>query len=141
MQQNLNSINDFLMSLVMSYVGSWFKLLRISWYRIMKPFVTNLKLVINKYLCRLNESFPGVDFYSNFFVSIEISKYISSYNLNSITFDFYICSLNSDFMCDINEFVNWIWFNRCIWFWLIGWIFWKNWCVPDFTSGYYVYFK
>ena len=108
LKQTLNSIDEFLMSLVMSYVVSKFKILSISWYISMKKFLTNMKLVINKYLCRLNESFPGVDFYSNFFVSIEISKYISSYNLNSITFDFYICSLNSDFMCDINEFVNWI---------------------------------
>ena len=36
-----------------------------SCYRIMKPFITNLKLVINKYLCCLHESFPGFDPSSN----------------------------------------------------------------------------
>ena len=51
LQQTLKSINDFIMSLVMSYVGSQFKLLRMSWYRIMKPFRNTLKFFIRKYLC------------------------------------------------------------------------------------------
>ena len=85
-QQTLNSINAFLLLLVMSYVGSRFKLLRISWYIIMKLFRTNLKLVIKKYLCSFNESFPRVDSSSNDLILIEISKYISSYNFNSISF-------------------------------------------------------
>ena len=48
LQQTLNSINAFSMSLVMSNVGSRFKLLRMSWYRSMKTFRTNLKLVVKK---------------------------------------------------------------------------------------------
>ena len=86
LQQTLNSMNAFLLSLLMSYVGSWFKLLRISWYRSIKPFQTNLKLVIKKYLCSLHESFPRVDSSSNDVMLIETSKYISSYNINSISF-------------------------------------------------------
>ena len=49
-----------------------------SWYRSMKPFQTNLKLVINKYLFNLNENLPGVDSVSNDVILSETSKYICS---------------------------------------------------------------
>ena len=74
LQQALNSVNASLLSLVMSYVGSVFKLLRMSWFISMKQFLTNLNLVINKYVHILHESFPGVDYYSNDIILIEISK-------------------------------------------------------------------
>ena len=38
LQQTLNSINAFIMLLVISYVGKSFKLSWVSWYKIMKPF-------------------------------------------------------------------------------------------------------
>ena len=57
LKQTLNSIIAYLLLLVISYAESWFKLLRISWYRNMKPVWTNLKLVINKYLCILHKYF------------------------------------------------------------------------------------
>ena len=38
LQRTLNLMNAFLLSLLMSYVGSRFKLLRMSWYRSMKQF-------------------------------------------------------------------------------------------------------
>ena len=46
LQQTLNSMIDFLMPLVFSYVGSRFILLSVSWYISMKLFRTNLELVI-----------------------------------------------------------------------------------------------
>ena len=51
LQQTLNLTNAFLMLLVLSYVRSCFKLLRMSWYKIIKQFRTNLKLVIKTHLC------------------------------------------------------------------------------------------
>ena len=42
----------------------------------MKPFRTNLKLVIKKYLCIWHEYFPGVEYYSNDLMLSEISEYI-----------------------------------------------------------------
>ena len=87
-QQTLNSINAFLLLLVMSYVGSRFKLLRISWYIIMKLFRTNLKLVIKKYLCSLHESLPRVDCSSNDGMLSEMSKYLCLYNSSTIRFDY-----------------------------------------------------
>ena len=74
LRQTLNSMIDFLLLLMMSYVGSVFKLLRMSWFISMKQFLTNLNLVINKYVHILHESFPGVDYYSNDIILIEISK-------------------------------------------------------------------
>ena len=44
--QTLNLMNSFLLLLVMSYMGSRSKILRISWYSSIKLFQTNLKLVI-----------------------------------------------------------------------------------------------
>ena len=43
LQQILNSDNGFLLLLVMSYVGSRFKLLRMYCYKSMKPLSTKLK--------------------------------------------------------------------------------------------------
>ena len=57
----------------------------------MKPFITNPELVIKKYLCSLHEYFPGFDSSLNDIRLSEISKYIYSYNFNSISFEFYIC--------------------------------------------------
>ena len=50
LQYTLNSINPFLLSLLMLSVGSRHKLLHISWYKNMKPFRTNLKFVIKIFL-------------------------------------------------------------------------------------------
>ena len=88
LKQTLNSIDELLMSLVMSYVGSKFKVLSISWYISMKQFLTNMKLVINKYLCRWHKYFPGVDYSSNNIMLSGISKYISPQNYISIWFVF-----------------------------------------------------
>ena len=58
----------------MSYVGSCFKLLQMSWYISMKPLVTELKLVIKKYLCGMHDSFPGADCsYDDFILSATIT--------------------------------------------------------------------
>ena len=89
-QKNLKSMNDFLLLLVMSYVVSQLKLLSMSWYRNMKPFLTNLKLVIEKYLCIFPESFLKIDCSSNDLMLSELGKYIYSYNFNSISFGLYI---------------------------------------------------
>ena len=61
LQQALNSVNASLLSLVMSYVGSVFKLLSMYWYRNMKPFRNNLKLVMKKFLYSLHKFLPEVD--------------------------------------------------------------------------------
>ena len=98
--QTLNLMNSFLILLVMSYMGSQLKILRISWYSSMKPFQTNLKLVIKKFFCSWHESFPGVEYSSNYLVLSVMSKYISSYNLMSIMFEFYIHFFNQ-IKCDI----------------------------------------
>ena len=76
LQQTLKSNYDFLLLLVMSYVGSRFKLLRISWYRSMKPFRKNIKLVLKKKLCSLHHYFPGVESFSNDVMLSGASKYI-----------------------------------------------------------------
>ena len=78
LKHSLNSINEFLLLLVMSFVGSQLKILRMSWYTSMKPFRTNLELVIKKYLCSWHDSFDGVDSSSNYQVLSVTSKYISS---------------------------------------------------------------
>ena len=46
-------------------MGSVLKLLSMSWYKSMKPFQNNLKLVIKKYMCIWHEYLPGVDSSSN----------------------------------------------------------------------------
>ena len=91
LQQKLNKMNALIILLVMSCVGSQLELLRISWYKNIKTFRINMKLVMKKYLCSLYEYLPGVDYSSNDVMLIEMSKYISSYNLNTISIDFYIC--------------------------------------------------
>ena len=48
--QYLNSMNPFILSLVISLVGYRFKILRMSWYKFMTPFQDNLQLVLKKYL-------------------------------------------------------------------------------------------
>ena len=58
LKYTLSSIDPFLMLLVMLFVGSFSKLSWISWYKNMKPFRSNLKLVINKYVCGMNSQFP-----------------------------------------------------------------------------------
>ena len=78
--QTLNLMNTFILLLVMSYMGSKLKILRISWYSIMKLFQTNLKLVIKKCFCSCHKSFPGFEYSSNYPVLSVTSKYISSYN-------------------------------------------------------------
>ena len=67
LQQTLNSINAFLRSLMKSYGGSCHNLLRVSWYKSIKPFQRNLKLVINIYLYGMHNPFPSVDSSYNFF--------------------------------------------------------------------------
>ena len=44
----LNPENAFLLSLVIFFLWSRFKILRMYWYKIMKPFWDNLVLVIEK---------------------------------------------------------------------------------------------
>ena len=89
----------------------------------MKPFRTNLKLVINNYLCSVHKSFPEVDSSSNDVMLSENSKYICSYNFNSISFDSLFMFLNYKYRCNLDAFVNLVLFNRCILFWVIYWIF------------------
>ena len=79
-KQTLDSMNAFLLLVVMSYLGSRFKLLRMSWYRIMKPFRNHLKLDIGKYLCIWHKYFPGIDSSSNDLMLSGSIKNISSYN-------------------------------------------------------------
>ena len=56
-----NSMNVLLLLLVIYFMGPRFKILRVSWYNVMKPFQCNLALVMEKYLCSLHVSFPGID--------------------------------------------------------------------------------
>ena len=88
LQQTLKSITTFIMSLVMPYVGSCFKLLRMSWYRSINTLRMNLKLVIKKHLCILHDHFTGFDSSSNSVILIIMSKYILLYNLNTISSEF-----------------------------------------------------
>ena len=88
LQQTLNSMNAFLLLLVMSYVVSHFKLLRMPWYRSMKPFRTNLQIFIKRHLCSLHYYFPGFENSSNNVMLIEMSRYICLYNFNTISLDF-----------------------------------------------------
>ena len=46
LQQTLTSFNPNILLLLMSYGVSRFKFLSMCWYRSMKPFQTNLNLVI-----------------------------------------------------------------------------------------------
>ena len=74
--KTLNSMNDFLMLLVMSYVGKQLKILRMYWYSSMKPFQTNLYLVMNKFLCSWNVSLPEVYYYYNDMMLSVTGRYI-----------------------------------------------------------------
>ena len=56
----------------------------------MKPLQMNLTIIIKKYLCSLHEYFLGVESPYNDFMLGEMIMYICSYNLNTISFDFYI---------------------------------------------------
>ena len=86
LKQNLNSMNSFIFLLVISYVGSGFKLLWLSWYESMKPCRMNLELVIKTYLCCLHFSFPGVDSSSNDVMLSRMSKYLFSLEYNQFEF-------------------------------------------------------
>ena len=72
-----NLMNPFLVSLVICFVGSQFKLLRMSWYKFMIPFWDHLHSVIKEYLCTFNDSFPGIDNISNEEPLSGMSKYIT----------------------------------------------------------------
>ena len=76
------------MLLVISYVGSHLKLLWMSWYKSIKQLINNLKLIIKKDFCVMNGGFNGVEYYSNDFILIVMSKYICFYHLNTISFEF-----------------------------------------------------
>ena len=54
------------MSLEMPFVGSRFKLLRMSWYRNMKFLYNNLKLGMKKNLCGIHATFNYVDTNDNY---------------------------------------------------------------------------
>ena len=64
------------------------KLFIMSWYISMKLFLTNLKLVMKKYLCNWYEYFPWVDYSSNYRMLSEMIKDIYFYGFNSIIFEF-----------------------------------------------------
>ena len=76
----LNSMKSFLLSLEISFMGSQFKILRMSWYKSMKQFRDNLELVIKIYLCSLYYPFPGIDYVANEQVLSGMSKYNSYHN-------------------------------------------------------------
>ena len=78
--QCLKSMTPFILSLVIPFVGFKFKILRISWYKCMKPFRYNLQLIINKYLCQCHNSFPVIEYNSNQEVLSGMSKYNYSQN-------------------------------------------------------------
>ena len=116
LKQTLNSMNNFLMSLVMSYVGLKFELLKMSAYTSMKPFWAKVKLYIKKYFSIWHESLPGVEFSSNNQMLRVTSKYIFFTIEFQSSLNFYICSLFCNYIWDPNEFEYLISFKRCIWF-------------------------
>ena len=126
--------------MVISFVGSWFKILRMSWYTFMTLFWDNLLLVMKKYFCRLHDSFPGIDYNSNKEVLIGMSNY--NYSHNHIDF-FWIWLFINNFSdtCNLNELLYLITFNIWIWYKRIYRIFEKCpiWYMPDYTYGDYVY--
>ena len=79
LQHALNSINAFIMSLVITYMVSHIKLLYMSWYKNIKPFHFKLILVIKKYLCGMYDSFPGVDPSYNDLMLVGMGKYFLYY--------------------------------------------------------------
>ena len=76
----LNSMNDFVLLLVIYFLGLRLKIFIIYWYISMNSFQDKLELVIKKYLCKFHDSFPGIDCISNEQVLIGMSKYNYSHN-------------------------------------------------------------
>ena len=70
----------------------------------MKAFRMDLKLVILKYLYILNKSFLWLNYFSNEVMLSEISKYICSYDLNTIGFDYLYMFTNPNVMYNLNTF-------------------------------------
>ena len=83
LQQTLNSINNFLLLLMMSYVVSHIKLISMYWCESMRPLRTNLRLVMQEIFFSLHYSFPGSDSSSNNFMLNEMIKYICFYHFNT----------------------------------------------------------
>ena len=77
-------MTPFILSLVISFVGYHFKILRKSWCNFMTPFIEKLQLVIKKYLCQCHNSFPGIVYNSNKEVLIGMSRY--NYSQNHLNF-------------------------------------------------------
>ena len=77
-------MNAVILLLVISFLGSQFKILRMSWYTYMKPFLDHLELVMKKYLSSVYDSFPGFDSYSIYQLLSGRSKYNYSYDFSSI---------------------------------------------------------
>ena len=90
LKYTLNSMNEFLLLLVISFLRSRLKILRMSCYKSMKTFQDNLELVINKYLCSLHDLFPGIDSISNKQVLSGMIKYNYYHNYISTFFKGYI---------------------------------------------------
>ena len=82
----LNLMTPFLLSLVISFMGSQLKTLIMSWYKCMTPFRNHLQLVIEKYLFQFNDSFPSIEYKSNEELLIGMSRYI----IFSLTLMFFI---------------------------------------------------
>ena len=51
----LNSMNAFILSLVIYFLGSRFRILSMSWHKSKKTFRDNIELVMKKYLCSLHD--------------------------------------------------------------------------------------
>ena len=75
----------------------------------MKPFRGNLVLVINKYLCILHISFPGIDSISNEQVLSGMSKYNSYHNCNYI-FDWIGYFISTQIIIEVSIHF-YIWFH------------------------------
>ena len=87
-----NLMTLFLVSLVISLVGYWFKIFRISWYKCMTPFIDHLHWVMNKYLCSFRKLLPGIDNILNEEPLSGMSKYIMfSLTLMFVKFGHYFC--------------------------------------------------
>ena len=54
-------MNAFILSLVISFLGSRLKILRMSWYKSITQFQDNLELVIKIHFRSLNDTSPGID--------------------------------------------------------------------------------
>ena len=78
----------------------------------MTPFQDELVLVMEKYVCSLHDSFPGIDSISNEQLLNGIMKYNSSDNYISILFELAICFFFQMIIVIFNEFIYLIVFNR-----------------------------